>query len=120
MAIGRDTRLGCGCVWLWLVADVRGREAHPDDPPPAGGLASALDLAEAAARARYRRQDLRVDVQRLDSAPAGGAAGGAAQALGDERARVWDVGETRVDGERAGVVHEVVDGLYVGCGVARG
>ena len=43
---------------------------------------------------------------------------GAAEAFGDEGAWVGDVGEAGVDGQGAGVVDEVVDGLGVGVGAA--
>jgi hypothetical protein len=55
-----------------------------------------------------------VYVEGLDAGPARGVGAGAAKAFGDEGAWVWDVGETGVDGEGAGVVDEVVDWLGVG------
>jgi hypothetical protein len=54
-----------------------------------------------------------VHVESLDSAPTGDVGAGAAEPFGDEGAGIGDVGETRVHGEGAGVIDEIVYGLCV-------
>jgi len=77
------------CVF---VGDLRGRETHPDDPPAAGCFACAFYFREVAACTRYRSEDLRMYIQGFDSAPAEEARAVAAQAFGEEGARVRDIG----------------------------
>ena len=52
-------------------------------------------------------------VERFDSAPIRGMHVVASQTLGDKCARIWDVGDARVNGKGARIVYEVVDRLAV-------
>jgi hypothetical protein len=54
-------------------------------------------------------------VERFDAAPARGVGAGATETLCDECAGVRDIGKTRVYGECARIVDEIVDGLGVFC-----
>jgi hypothetical protein len=56
-----------------------------------------------------------VYIQSLNSAPTRRVVAVATQALGNERARVRNVRETRVYGERPGIIDEIIDGLCVFC-----
>jgi hypothetical protein len=55
-----------------------------------------------------------VHVESFDSAPARDVGAGAAETFSDKGTRIGDVGETRVHGEGAGVIDEIVYGLCVG------
>lgn len=88
--------------------DVRGREAQPDEPPAAGGLAGALDVCAGAAGGEEGGEELGVDVEGVDAGPG--------CVVGERGGGVGDVGQAAVEGQGAGVPDEVVDGARVGPG----